>query len=145
MGGVLFHRLALHSGVSSWLLFLPTNAPPAPSLGTDPGLQAGMPPATLGPGAERSGGAASRAASPASGLDRPASDRAGGGGSRWTGPDGSGSPVPSRWLGPTPGQLRGSGRGRPPGWGGDPVFHDNAEAERTKAPQSAFYWFELII
>lgn len=53
--------------------------------------------------------------------------------------------VPSRWLEPTPGQLRGLGRGRQPGWGGDPVYHDNAEAAGTKAPQSAFYWFELII
>lgn len=57
----------------------------------------------------------------------------------------SGPPVPSRWLEPTSGQLRGSGRDGQLGWGGDPVFHDNAEAARTKTPQSAFYWFELII
>lgn len=69
-----------------------------------------------------------------------------GAGSRWTGrPTARGPPVPSRWLRPTPGQLRGPGRGGQPGWGGDPVFHDNAKAARTKAPQSAFYWFELII
>ena len=47
--------------------------------------------------------------------------------SRWTGRrTARGPPVPSRWLGPTLGQLRGPGRGGQPGWGGDPAFHDNA-------------------
>lgn len=43
--------------------------------------------------------------------------------SRWTGRrTARGPPVPSRWLGPTLGQLRGLGRGGQPRWGGDPRF-----------------------
>lgn len=106
-----------------------------PVSGRSPGLRAGTgTPAPGARGVSRRKGAGS------------AADGGVGAGSRWTGrPTARGPGSRPGGSGRLPGQLRGPGRGGRPGWGGDPVFHDNAKAARTKEPQSAFYWFELII
>ena len=155
-GGWAFHPLVPLplSGFSSSLLFRTENPLPAAlSLGdTAQACRRGsrrpaLPPRGPAGASGRKGCGLRRTLSPASGAGPgPQLTVRVGVGSRWTGrPTARGPPVPSRWLRPTPGQLRGPGRGGQPGWGGDPVFHDNAKAARTKAPQSAFYWFELII
>lgn len=113
---------------------------------TQAGLRGSRPPAPWGPAGRRGG---KRCGLPwelpgPPGWIGSAADRAGGVGSRWTRRrTARGPPVPSRWRETI--SAAGAGRGEQPGSGGDPAFHDNAEAARTKAPQSAFYWFELII
>lgn len=57
----------------------------------------------------------------------PTADRAGGDGEQMDeAPDGSGSPGPVQVARADFGPAAGAGRGGQPGWGGDPVFHDNA-------------------